>query len=82
MWPYIFYSIVESNIIDAQTFTLHMKVEAGDDWSTSRDLIGFVLNERFKEVNQLLKFGYIVNKDYMDNNVKYFNASSFLSFLS
>ena len=65
-------------MISNQTIELDTTVEATDNWSTSRDLIGFTSNGRFSEVQQLLRFGYVVKKDYVARGVKYIHVSLFL----
>ena len=44
-------------------------MEPGDG-GTTRDLIGYIKDGRYLAASQLLKFGYKVNDDYVDSEVK------------
>ena len=81
IWPYVLLRIIGGDVIDNHTIELKTTVDASSNWSTSRDLIGFISTRRFNEVQQLLRFGYIVKKDYVSDRVKYPVYFCFVSLL-
>ena len=80
IWPYVFWCIA-MNAIDSELFSEHYRAEASRYPSTYRDLITYVENLQFTEAQQLLRFGYIVKKDYkvdfINEFVKYFVSNLF-----
>ena len=72
IWPYVLWYIIFTDVINKNTLDLaaSLRWEAGKNYSTSRDLIGYINSKRYKEAEQLLRFGYVVKRDYMDEWVE------------
>ena len=70
-WPYVV-CLLANRAISMYALIPMLEVNLLIDNSTSRDLIGLIYNKQYKEVQQLLRFGYIVKKDYRVQGVKYF----------
>eukprot|EP01083_Nonionella_stella_P066967 176781_1 len=67
IWPYVVLGMGKAKAIDSRILNLRREIDTDDPFSTSRDLICYALNNRFDEVIQLLKFGYVVQDDYVDH---------------
>ena len=70
IWPYILYGIFRANVIHDGMFWLLYEEESNYRNSTSRDLIGYAMSKRFNEAEQLLKFGIVIQDNYVDDKVK------------
>eukprot|EP01083_Nonionella_stella_P152568 489251_1 len=66
IWPYVVLAMAKADIIDDHILNLGRDIDTDDAFSTSRDLISYVWNDQCDEVRQLLKFGYVVQDDYVD----------------